>query len=63
MLISCLHLILALVTGGLDENDLREDILEYRNDDGWRKVGAMKNGRRYLSTSFIAYDQIKDKCN
>ena len=56
---------LGRITGGLassDGSDVREDILEYRDNDGWRKVGTMKKGRQFHATSLIAYDQIKDTC-
>ena len=58
-----LHLTLANVTGGEDDDrDYRADILEFRDDDGWRKVGAMKRRRDSPVTSVVNYDQMKDKC-
>ena len=55
----------ALVTGDktlLDEWNF-EDILEYRDGDGWKKVGAMKNERNYHGISVIKYEDFKDYCN
>ena len=55
----------SLVTGDktlLDEWNF-EDILEYRDGDGWKKVGAMKNERNYHGISVIKYEDFKDYCN
>ena len=50
------------VTGGEDGNCDSEDILEYRDGDGWRKVGAMRHARAYSGVSIIKYEDFKDYC-
>ena len=61
MLILCLHLILA---GGSDgKHGSGSDILEYRDGEGWRKLGAMKSVRSDHATSVVAFDQMKNHCN
>ena len=53
-----------VVLGGYDGGDAySEDILEYRDGDGWRKVGAMKNGRAYHALSLVKYKDIHNYCN
>ena len=56
-----LHLTLTRVTGGWD-GDYSADILEYRDGEGWRVVGEMKNARLSHATSVVAFDQIKNNC-
>ena len=40
-----------------------DDILEYRYEDGWRKVRRMKNRRSYHALSLVNYDDFKEYCN
>ena len=40
-----------------------KDILEYREGEGWKKVGVMKNGRKYHATSLVKYQDFKNYCN
>ena len=67
-IILLLPLTLACVTGGnydagegIDIGS--EDILEYRDGEGWRKVGAMKNVRSAHAVSLVKYEDFKDSCN
>ena len=55
MLILLLHLPYTdTVTGGYDGVS-NEDILEYNDNDGWRELGTMKNGRYYHGISLADY--------
>ena len=65
MLILLLYLptlTLTCVAGGWEKYKDNDEILEYRESDGWRKVGAMKVGRSNFATSVVAYDQFKYSC-
>ena len=58
------HTALACVTGGsFGFSDNSEDILEYRDRDGWKKLGAMKNARHHSAVSNVKYEDFKDYCN
>ena len=39
------------------------DILEYRDGDGWRKIGTMKDGRSSHGTSVIEFKDFERYCN
>ena len=54
-------LTLTCVIGGYDDEH-REEILEYRDGDGWRQVGSMKNGRYDHAISLVEYDNFMKLC-
>ena len=54
---------MANVTGGDDGFKNRKDILEYREGDGWKKVGAMKKGKSDHAILPVKYGDFKDYCN
>ena len=53
---------LARVTGGGNGGYYSANILEYTDDDGWRKIGKMKNARNYHGTSLIEFENFKEYC-
>ena len=60
-----LYLLHYTVTGGsydIGKDDNSEEILEYIGEDGWRKVGVMKNGRSYHGISLVKYEDFEDYC-
>ena len=58
------HLRLDRVIGGYDGGDTySKDILEYRDGNGWRKVGSLKNARSYHALSHVKYMEIHNYCN
>ena len=60
--ITVLHINLPNVTGGVDDDDVKnEDILEYK--DGWKKVGQLQNGRSYHALSPVNFKDFANYCN
>ena len=60
----CASLQLFHVTGGAyDGVKPSDEILEYRDDNGWRKVGAMMMRRNYHAVSLVKYEDFMDKCD
>ena len=52
------------VTGGYPGGgDSSDDILEYRDDDGWRKIGTMKNKRQKHGTSVVEFKDFERYCD
>ena len=52
------------VTGGLGGNgDYSTDILEYRDGDGWSKIGTMREARSLHGTSVIEFKDFERYCN
>ena len=51
------------VTGGYDGDNYYEDILEYKDGGGWRKVGEMQNGRNYHGLSPVNFNDFANYCN
>ena len=52
--ITVLHINLPNVTGGVDDDDVKnEDILEYK--DGWKKVGQLPNRRGWHALSPVNF--------
>ena len=52
------------VTGGnFRVGDYNEDILEYRDGDGWSKIGTMRDARNYHATSIIEFKEFEEYCN
>ena len=60
----CTSLKLACVSGGylgVGKGD-SEDILEYRDGDGWRKIGTMKIARENHGQSLVKYEKFEQFC-
>ena len=52
------------VTGGRDDDlDYSADILEYRDGDGWSKIGTMREARTEHGTSVIEFKDFERYCN
>ena len=49
--------------GGFWESERSKDILEYKEGDGWRKEGEMKNGRDTFAVSNVKYEDFHAYCN
>ena len=64
IMIILLHsLLLTHVTGGSGDGGYSEDILEYRDGDGWSKIGVMREARAYHGTSVIEFKDFERFCN
>ena len=50
-------------TGGWNVDSKKADILEYRDGDGWRNIGAMRDARVNHATSLIDFKDVEDYCN
>ena len=62
MLLSYIH-ITGGEYGGFWDGKQSDDILEYKDGDGWKKVGTMKKGRVHSGVSNVRYEEFKDYCN
>ena len=57
-------LTLTCVTEGMYSNeDHSADILEYRHDDGWKKVETLQKARNNHGTSIVDFEDFADYCN
>ena len=50
-------------TGGYGGVTPYDDILEYRDGDGWSKIGKMRDRRDYHGTSVIEFKDFEQYCN
>ena len=59
--INCTFLTLACVTGGYDDDELRDDILEYNKNGGWwNKLMTMNKARYYHGLSLVSVNDFPD---
>merc|ERR1712110_924705 len=53
-----------LLSGGRDDDgDRSADILEYRDGEGWNKIGTMRDAKYYHATSIIEFKEFEEYCN
>ena len=60
-MIILLHL-LTRVTGGFDGDNRSDDILEFTDGDGWRKIGTMRDARGSHGTSVVEFKDFERYC-